>query len=484
MTDEKAAIEDPLPLGELKIDFSFGPGWAKAPPPAHAFEHADGFDEGDRRRGRFNRDAGGGDRDRRGGRDASRRRPGSRDRGESESMPGSPRMASASVREEPLPALDLEIEFFPERRGLAPLAHRLARSGRAFSLFEVSSLFLSKPEFYAVRIAIPEGAAGGTIPMLFQCQDCKMVFADRMTAETHAFERHYEKFYRKEEIEAESPKGQFVCVARCTLSGEILGPPNYHGYQERLLALHKARFGHLTLDDYRKKIETLHDPAMVEQWKDQMKVQTVYHRLDAPEGTPALARWSDLERDFRERQAAVMIQDGRNFVIPGVVATVMEDGRIRSIARLAWNHEARFPLKLSIVLRLAFRRLGLHLFKTAEGATYVTSICPAALDAAKAVPVVREILDYLAAHPRVKINEIAPALRPGVIETDPTVLELTRALRWLVDRGHVIEFNDGRVMAPDQSVLRVQHARRKQRGKGDELAGGRPAGGRGDGRSA
>ena len=380
-------------------------------------------------------------------------------------------------REEQLPAIDLDIEFFPERRGLAPLAHRLARSGRAFSLFEVSSLFLSKPEYYAVRIAIPEGPAGGGIPMLFQCQECKMVFSDRVAAEAHAFERHYEKFYRKEEVAAEPPKGQFVCVARCTLSGEILGPPNYHGYQERFLSLYKARFGHLSMDDYRKKIETVHDSAVVEQWKDQMKVQTIYHLIGAPEGTPPLTRWADLERDFRERQAAVMIQEGRNFVIPGVVATVMEDGRIRSIARQAWNHEARFPLKISIVLRLAFRRLGLHLFKASDGSTYVTSICPAALDAAQAVPVVREILDYLVAHPRVKINEIAPALRPGIAETEPGVLEVTRALRWLVDRGHVIEFNDGRAMVPDQSVLRVQHARRK-RGRGEESAGGRSAGGR------
>lgn len=451
---------------EALSDLTFGPGWARTPPSNAPTQAPSREEEGrDRRRG------GGGDRGTR-----ERRRPEARrvypPRESSDGKPSrglspreqrsAPSYSSGRETREFFRDIPVTIDFLPERRGLAPLAHRLAAAGRAFSLFEVAGMFLSKPDYYTVRLTINPSTEGENIKELFQCGECKALFLDRESATAHAFEQHFDRFYRREEIDAEPPKGNFTCVARCTVTGELLGPPNYHGYQERFTALHHARFAHFTSEEYGKKIENVHDAALVEQWKESMKRQAVYHSINASEGTPALTRIADVEKDFREKHAPTMVHAGHSFVVPGTIACALDDQRLKATIRQAWNHETRFPLKLSIAIRLAFRRLGLHLFKTADSSTYLTSICPSPIDPVQAVSIVREILEYLMAHPGLTRGELLSALRPGISPDDPQLLELNKAIRWLVGKGHVIEFSNGKMTIPDASFLRVQHARRKQ----------------------
>jgi hypothetical protein len=358
------------------------------------------------------------------------------------------------------PALD--IAFLPEKRGLAPLARRLAAAGRAYSLFEVAAQFLSKPDYYAVKIAAPPETPDRPPILLHQCQECKAVFLEEAQAVAHALERHFERYYRRVETEVEPPKGHFVCVARCTLSGELLGPPNFHGYADRMADLHRSRFAYLPLDEYRKKLENVHDPALVERWKESMKRKVAY-LVGEGEDQRTFERLAEVERHFREHRMAAAIKSGPVFIVAGTVACEFEDPRLKAAIRQVWAQESRFPLRLSVTLRLAFRRLGLHLFKTADGTTYVTSICPAPLDPARSIPLVREILEWLAANTGVPRAELPARLRPAEAADAAAAQEINQQVRWLRDKGHVIEFSDGKLEVPDASIGRIQLARRPRR---------------------
>lgn len=70
--------------------------------------------------------------------------------------------------------------------------------------------------------------------MLYQCKACQKLFLDEQEVLTHTRDAHLDRFFEMKEIEGEEPKGHFVCVARCSLSGTLLGPPNYHGYKEKI----------------------------------------------------------------------------------------------------------------------------------------------------------------------------------------------------------------------------------------------------------
>jgi hypothetical protein len=103
----------------------------------------------------------------------------------------------------------------------------------------------------------------------------------------HAIARHLDEHYtfprmcRPSRLPATS-----TAWGAAALSGELLGPPNYHGYNERLMDLHRTRFAHLKLDDYRAQVEIVRDPAVVEQWKESCRTQRVYRPKDQPEAAP------------------------------------------------------------------------------------------------------------------------------------------------------------------------------------------------------
>lgn len=458
----------------LVLDLNFVPGWARKPPEHRPAGGSGEFRERDEDRGGEprRREAGGGRpefRDRKSGGSGRRQNLRDKSRGRPDFEPA-PREVAPPV-DERLAAL--EVSFLPERRGLAPLAHRLAKSARAYSLFEVASLFLSKPDYYLIKLEVPP--AIDTLSF-FQCADCKAAFLDRDAAAGHVFSKHFDKFCAKVEQEGEPPKGNFVCVARCGLSGVLLGPPNYHGYNDKVAELHRTRYADMPLEAYRKRIETLHDAALIEQWKEAMRKQVSY-RFGEGETAVTFTRFADAEAYFREHCLPPAIKESRSVVVPGPVAHAMEQGALRRVIEEAWQRESRFPLKLSVVLRLAFRHLGLHTFKAAGGHTFVTSVVPNAIDPAHAVEGVREILDAVSGKPGCTraelLAQLLPAASPVVApvegaDAQPQAVappsatreaELKRQLQWLVEKGHVIEFSDGRMAVPATAIARVQVAR-------------------------
>lgn len=460
--------------GDMVIELNFVPEWARRPADQGAFAR---FEDRPRGRGR----------DRDGDRDQDRRRPGNKSGyadqrrmgpesgGNKRGGLGPPRpfraapAPSESDRRQPAcnPATagrsiagrerpdnrppPIEVTFIPERRGLKPLVVRLARSGRAYPLFEVATLFLSKPDFYAVKQEVIPGAAGAESVFLYQCAECKVVFLDRNRAVAHALNKHIDLFYAREETQSEPPKGAFMCVARCKLSGELLGPPNYHEFNERLLELHSTRFAAMSLDAYRRQIVNEADPALIEQWKKAACRQVVYRTLRAAEPL-TFKRRSQVEAHFLEHYAPALIWKGRRFVTPGVACRDLEDPQIRRAVEESWAHENHFPLKMAVSIQPAFRHLGLHTFKASGKATFVTAIVPHPIDPLQAADGIRRILECLCAHPGVSRQELVTLLRPdaapGAVPATPEVAAILHALHWMVEKGHVIEFYNGTLAIP------------------------------------
>lgn len=444
----------------MVVELNFVPEWARRPADQGVYAR---FEE--RRGGRS----------REGDRDQAQRRPGGKSGYTDRRRMGPPRAyraASASVFPNHLPAggrdiagrdrvadrkPPIEVTFIPERRGLKPLVARLARSGRAYPLFEVATLFLSKPDFYAVKQEVIPGAAGVESVFLYQCAECKVVFMDRARAVAHVLRKHLDLFYAREETQGEPPKGNFVCVARCKLSGELLGPPNYHEFNERVLEMHGTRFASMALDAYRRQIVNETDPALIEQWKKDACRQVVYRTLRAPEPL-TFKRRSQVEAHFLEHYAPALIWQGRRFVTPGVACRDLEDPQIRRVVEDAWAQENQFPLKMAVSIQPAFRHLGLHTFKASGKATFVTAILPRAIDPAQAADGIRQILECLCAHPGIGRQQLVDLLRPGsptvavsnAVPDAPAEASILQALRWMVDKGHVIQFYNGTLAIPNR----------------------------------
>lgn len=443
----------------LLLDLNFVPAWARRPADQNPYSAFEGRGEARRDRDRFAQAGSGRKRAGTPGRDGppGRRRTLGKQTGPAPASRATPRGARPDnfnrgrpdFRSQP-DELPLAVSFLPERRGLQPLARLFAKTARAYSLMEVAAMFLSRPEFHAVKLEVLAADNRPAPGKLYQCKECQAVFMSREQAVFHGLAKHADLFFEREEIQAEPPKGKFACVAKCGLSGVLLGPPNYHEFNERLLELHRTRFAAMPLDEYRNKITNDSDPAAIEQWKQEVCRQVTY-RTRSTNGEPqqVFKRHSEMEAHFRERLAPGLIREGQRFIIPGPASRQMDDSPILRAIQRAWSRESRFPLKIAIALHPAFRSYGLHLFKTPDRTTFVTAIPPHPLDPSQMLEdVIRRILDHLVAHPGSARSELVASLFPGTAADAPPVAELVNRLRWLIDKGHIIEFSNGKLAVP------------------------------------
>ncbi|NLB55056.1 MAG: hypothetical protein GX811_04710, partial [Lentisphaerae bacterium] len=224
---------------DFKLDFDFGPAWARTPPESSKYHKHEGTDSARPRRERPPRNPG----TSRPVRPTHQPRERFRDQGTER--------ISTTPHEERFSSVDLDvpglyISFLPERKGLKPLVTKLARAKRAFSLMEIARMFISKPQFYAVKFEVVKEEAEPETT-LFQCMECKSLFLDKNEALKHALNKHFDLYFEREVIEGEPPKGNFVCVALCGQTNELLGPPNSHMCIHKLLEIHPSRFPHMSI---------------------------------------------------------------------------------------------------------------------------------------------------------------------------------------------------------------------------------------------
>ena len=257
---------------------------------------------------------------------------------------------------------------------------------------DIASGFLANPTFYLVKIEIRAPERGKEAPRLFQCKECKVLFFQKEALMVHALEKHLEKIFVREELKVEPPAGNFVVIARCKLSGALLGPPNYHGYTLKLREIWKKQFPHMSLDSYRSHVETVRDPDLIEKWKQENSTQVAYKRREL-EGAPALTL-AEVRKIFMQDHAPALVVEGNRFIIPAEAAARFEDSRLRTAVRESWTRESHRPFSLMLALRPAFNHMGLHLFRVKSGITFATYIHPRPIDPGQTVTSIAEVLGF------------------------------------------------------------------------------------------
>ena len=440
---------------DLILDLNFVPQWARKPADQVSFDRFkddshDSRERGGRRGDRRDRrggDRGGRDRRQprreRSGPDSARHSDAPRYRRAREDGGGRPEMQ----REERSERIPLSVRFLPEQKALSGLMRQIGATKRAYPLVDLASILMSKPGCCFVKLELlPEADENAR---LYQCKLCRTVALERSEIESHILSDHISDYFEVEEVEGEPPSGSFVCVAKCGLSGVLLGPPNHHSYAESVKRLHAARFSGMDFDDYKSRIKTSHDPEDVERWKQESAKKTVYRLKDA-EGEAEELSLRDAERYLRNNVIDKLVLVSRKAALSEEVAHGIRDRSIKRALRYEWQRESRFPLRLSFALRATFKHRNMHIFKVGEGKgmNFVTAVKPTPIDAEHAIPAIRDALAYLNEHPGCTKREMVEALRPGADPESDEVKELLQPLHWLADRGHIIEFFNGTISVP------------------------------------
>jgi len=425
MSKENQQSEEKVNPLDVVLDLNFVPQWAKSPPGKNHYEKQDRNDSHGQRKNRGSSAS-----DTR--RSNPRRSPRSNNQPERSHRP----------TRKPLKTLPVTISFLPEQKYLASLVRQIHHSRRAYPLMDLAQLLIQNTEGYLVKMEVK--AEAKSEQHLFQCKQCKSVASSEEQILLHIISDHITDFYNREEIESEPPAGQFVCVARCRKSGVILGPPNHHSYIDQLNELHQNKFPHLSIEELKQQIETLHDEELIEKWKEESRKKVVYTLKDKEDAEPISFRKA--EADLKQR-APNMIDIVHRAIFSSTIAQNIEDPDLAAMIRQAWNKENRFPISLSFAMRAAFRHMHLHIFKAGK-INFVTHIKPKSIQPGKTVENIAEVLLFLKDHPGSTRQSLLEGLHPSV---DPSSKEAKTALQplsWLIERGHIIEFFNGTLSVP------------------------------------
>jgi len=398
-----------LDLGSL-ANLDFTPAWAKKDAGVTVGKTSPGRDAGERRP--F------GDRDRQDGRKFGDRRP---------QGPRKPFDRGAPRRfEERVKPLDAEIKVLPEPKALGTVIRKLQQDFHAYKLKDLAYFFLDNPETVLLKVVPKDGTR------FCQCKACGFASTSQEDVVEHLLSAHLCDYYEAREIECEPPKGNFSCVAKCGLSGELLGPPNHHDFGTKVKEMLRTRYPGMSESDYRSRIEMVRDPEAIEEWRKAAVKKTVYVAKGAGEDAETRTR-EQAEAEFRRNVLASMLDEPKNLMITAEKAMKSPVKPLQYAAKDALEAERRAPYGMCFALRGAFHHRKMNFFRAndARGPEFVTSVEHKAFDAAHAIPELAKVANFVAENPCQPKQVVAP---------DP---ESEKQLAWLATTGHVVAFTNG-----------------------------------------
>jgi len=355
--------------------------------------------------------------------------------------------------------------FYPEDSSFNALVKTIRSSARTIELFEIARTVIGKPDRFVVVVGRRTAPAAGPeapppAPIYISVPD-GLPFETEEAAIVHVLSRHLNSFFSMEEVAVDPPKGNFQVVNRCGMTGELLGPPNYHRYAQIIQQHHAAKAARVSFEAFRSRIETVREPEVIAQWLDKMKKVTRYTLKPEAEGGPAGPSFDGLEEArahllSQARDKVVRAAESARF--HGKAIESMPPGEIRRAVEGALERQIRFPLDTANVLRGRLRREHFTIFKKgSKGVSYVCAVkrkfrVPGQVFAES----IGSVISFIEAHPLIKAGELAakflglgtPPEGTALAQADrEKIARMQGDLVWLVREGYVTEFIDGGLYA-------------------------------------
>lgn len=405
-------------------------------------------------------------------RDAGADRPQRRDGGAGGGA-GAPRRGAPSMERlerGPYESPHFSVAFFPEDTSFNALVKTIRSSARTIELFEIARTVLGKPDRFVVVVSRkprPEGAPEAPAQPIYVSVPDGLPFETEDAAVQHVIGNHLSTFFDRAEVEVEPPKGNFQVINKCGVTGELLGPPNYHRYAHMVQQHFAAKVSRMSFEAFRARIETVRDPEAVNQWLEKMKKVTRYTWKGAlAEGQTAPAF------DSVEEARTYLLSQARDSVVRAVeharfhgkALESMPRGEILMAIEGTYERQLRFPLDTANQLRGRLRREHFTIFKKgSKGVSYVCAVkrkfrVPGQMFAES----IGSLISFIEEHPLVKAGELGAKMLG--LDGDPTPEQKEKIARvhsdliWLVREGYVTEFIDGGLYAPPAMV----EARKKE----------------------
>jgi len=333
--------------------------------------------------------------------------------------------------------LDADVKILPETKALGTVMRKLQQDYHAYKLKDLAYFFLDNPSTVLLKITArkridDKGVAQPSALGFCQCKACGFASTSEADVVAHAVQAHLGDYYDSKDVECEPPKGNFSCVAKCGLSGVLLGPPNIHEFNATVREMIRTRYPAMSEAEYRSHIVMVREPEAIEEWRKGATKKTVFTAKGAGEGAGELTR-EQAEAEFKRTYLAAMLDTPKNLMITADVAMKSPVKPLQWAAKDALEAERRSPYNMCFALRGAFHHRKMHFFRAndARGQEFVTGVELKEFDAAHAIPELAKVATFIAEHPcSPKVDIVSDA-------------DGEKHLAWLASTGHVVAFTNG-----------------------------------------
>lgn len=341
--------------------------------------------------------------------------------------------------ERPKP-LEAEVKILPETKALGTIIRKLQSDTHAYKLKDLAYFFLDNPSSVLLKITPKRDAAGRSTPTssapvsFCQCKACGFASTEQGDVLEHIVSAHLGEYYDSKEVECEPPKGNFNCVAKCGLSGVLLGPPNIHEFNAVVKEMIRTRYPEMSEEQYRAHIEMVRDADTIEEWRKTATKKTVFFAKGTAdqEGAQSFSR-EQAEGEFKRTILPSLIDTPKNLMITADVAMKSPVKPLQWAVKDALEAERRAPYNMCFALRGAFHHRKMKFFRAndSRGPEFVTNVEYKEFDAEHAIPELAAAAKFVAEHPCCDKTEF------------PQEPDFEKHLAWLVTTGHAVAFTNG-----------------------------------------
>lgn len=393
-----------------------------------------------------------------------------------------PKPFDKKAKREPF-AFSMEVLFYPEDAPFNKLSDIMKASKRTYQLFDIAEIILEKPERFVVLAKNLPDAEGNAKP-LYCAQPLNLPFEDEAAAKTAAVDAKFDELFISEEIDAEPPKGEFQVVNRCSITGDLLGAPNWHKYGEAVREYHSRKFPKMPFEKFSASIESVRDADQIAAWLETMKKKTVFKLKEPQEGAPESFDTREAARAYiSEKFGAELVRTYEQVRMRGEYVAKLPFGRIRRNIEEACRKQKKFPIVTANNLRGRLRRSGFTVYKRgSKGFAFVSTIKRKFIFEGESLSEVpQKIFDFITANPAIRAADLpykylgleAPkseaksktlaqehsegaetleSQKPAESaelpdETKALLSSVWSELAWLVSEGYVVEYADGTLQA-------------------------------------
>lgn len=364
--------------------------------------------------------------------------------------------------------------FYPEDIAFKTLIKAIRTSNKTYELFDITRLFLAKFDRFITMVR-PAVIKDKNSERLYIALADGCPFESKEKAFDYSIENYIDEYFNIETETIDPPKGNFTMVNRCSFTGELLGPPNYHRYQELIVQHHAIRLPNIPYDSFVSGIETLKEQKVIEEWLIKMTKQTNYILKNADNSGESLIfdNVKSASKYLYDNKINKIVKPVSSMRISGkLLSSMPTQSMIRRSIEFHLEAQRRFPLETANHLRGRLRRLKINVYK--KGSRGISYICAIKrnfqIEGQNFADSIQTLINFIVKTPHVKISDLEGSflqinkreltnqdsqnderIHSESVDLPSEVKKRLHLMRqdlfWLISEGYVVEYEDGSLYA-------------------------------------